>query len=157
MHTIRLSILALGLLAAARPSPAATELTVQDGRFALNGSPVFLLGISYYGALGASDEIVRSDLDGLESRGLRWIRVWATWAAFERWCRAAELTPQRYVVRTDLPCGSTIGPITAAELGLRVVDVGNPMLSMHSCREMAAAADVPRMVEVLGRFYRDAG
>jgi len=79
------------------------------------------------------------------------------WAAFERWSRDVEVEPQRFVVRTDLPCGSTIGPITAAELGLRVVDVGNPMLSMHSCREMAAAADVPRMIDVMGRFFRDAG
>ncbi|MGD8317235.1 MAG: M18 family aminopeptidase [Myxococcales bacterium] len=78
-----------------------------------------------------------------------------SWAAFERWARAADVGTQRFVVRSDLGCGSTIGPITAAELGIRTVDVGNPMLSMHSCRELAAAADVPKMIEVMKRFLED--
>lgn len=75
-----------------------------------------------------------------------------SWAAFEGWARAADVGTQRFVVRSDLGCGSTIGPITAAELGIRTVDVGNPMLSMHSCRELAAAADIPKMIEVMKRF-----
>jgi aspartyl aminopeptidase len=70
-------------------------------------------------------------------------------AAFVRACRDAEVEPQHFVARNDMPCGSTIGPITAARLGVRTVDVGNPMLSMHSCREMAAAADVEPMIRVL--------
>lgn len=76
-----------------------------------------------------------------------------SWARFEGWAREADVTTQRYVVRSDLGCGSTIGPITASELGIRTVDVGNPMLSMHSCREMTAAADVPKMIAVLERFF----
>jgi len=56
------------------------------------------------------------------------------------------------VTRSDLGCGSTIGPITAARVGIRTVDVGNPMLAMHSCREMAATADVAPMVDVLTRY-----
>ena len=76
-----------------------------------------------------------------------------SWASFERWARAADVTTQRFVVRSDLACGSTIGPITAAELGIRTVDAGNPMLSMHSCREVAAAADVPKMIDVMKRFF----
>ena len=76
-----------------------------------------------------------------------------SWASFERWAREAEVTTQRFVVRSDLRCGSTIGPITAAELGIRTVDAGNPMLSMHSCREVAAAADVPKMIDVMKRFF----
>lgn len=75
------------------------------------------------------------------------------WARFEGWAREADVATQRYVVRSDLGCGSTIGPITAAELGIRTADVGNPMLSMHSCREMAAVADVPKMISVLERFF----
>ena len=75
------------------------------------------------------------------------------WASFERWCADVSVKPQRFIVRTDLPCGGTIGPITAAELGLRVVDVGSPMLSMHSCREMAATADVAPMIDVMERFF----
>jgi aspartyl aminopeptidase len=61
--------------------------------------------------------------------------------------------PQKFVTRTDLACGTTIGPITAAMTGMRVVDVGNPMLSMHSSREMCAAADVPQMVSALSAFF----
>lgn len=76
-----------------------------------------------------------------------------SWARFERWAEEADVGTQRFVVRSDLGCGSTIGPITAAELGIRTVDVGNPMLSMHSCREVAAAADVPKMIDVMKRFY----
>jgi len=71
-------------------------------------------------------------------------------ARFEAACAAAGFTPQDFVTRTDLACGSTIGPITATRLGIPTVDVGNPMLSMHSSREMCGAADVPRMVAALG-------
>jgi aspartyl aminopeptidase len=74
-------------------------------------------------------------------------------ARFELWCAEADVVPQRFVTRTDLGCGTTIGPITAANLGMRVVDVGNPMLSMHSCREMSGAADVGKMIAVLRAFY----
>jgi aspartyl aminopeptidase len=75
------------------------------------------------------------------------------WSRFEALCRASDVTPQRFVNRGDMPCGTTIGPITASELGMETVDVGNPMLSMHSCREMAAAADVPRMIAVLQKHF----
>jgi len=72
---------------------------------------------------------------------------------FEALCRKVGVTPQHFVVRSDLPCGSTIGPISAARVGLRTVDVGSPMLSMHSCREMAGSADVRPMIEVLRAFF----
>ena len=65
-----------------------------------------------------------------------------TAARFTLACREAGFEPQQFVVRSDLPCGSTIGPITAAILGVDTVDVGAPMLSMHSCREMAGTRDV---------------
>jgi aspartyl aminopeptidase len=75
----------------------------------------------------------------------------ASAAAFELACGAAGFSPQRFVVRSDLPCGSTIGPITAAELGVATVDVGAPMLSMHSCREMAGTLDVHLAIEAFKR------
>lgn len=71
----------------------------------------------------------------------------ASAAYFETLCRKVEYAPQRFVVRSDLPCGSTIGPITAARLGIATVDVGAPMLSMHSCREMAGTLDVHLAIE----------
>jgi aspartyl aminopeptidase len=59
---------------------------------------------------------------------------------------------QQYVVRTDLPCGSTIGPITSTLLGIPTVDVGNPMLSMHSSRELAGSRDPEMMTKVLSLY-----
>lgn len=63
-------------------SANAVELGVADSRFTLDGRPVFLLGASYYGALGAPEEFIQKDLDDLQRHGFNWIRVWATWAAF---------------------------------------------------------------------------
>jgi aspartyl aminopeptidase len=77
-----------------------------------------------------------------------WSSAW-----FVKFCRQAEFEPQRFVMRSDLPCGSTIGPITAALTGVRTVDVGNPMLSMHSIREMAAVVDHARMVGAMTAFF----
>ncbi len=72
---------------------------------------------------------------------------------FQSLCQRVGVTPQYFVVRSDLPCGSTIGPITAARAGLRSVDVGNPMLAMHSCREMAGAADIAPLIDVLAAYF----
>ena len=76
-------------------------------------------------------------------------------AAFTRACRAVDVAPQHFSSRNDSPCGSTIGPISAARLGMRAVDVGNPMLSMHSCREMAAVSDVSPMIRVMKRLLSE--
>ena len=76
-----------------------------------------------------------------------------TSAEFASLCAGAGVTPQHFTSRNDQPCGSTIGPITAARTGIPTVDVGNPMLSMHSCREMAGTADVAPMIRVLQAFF----
>ncbi len=73
-------------------------------------------------------------------------------ALFASLCARLDIEPQHFVSRSDLPCGSTIGPISAARVGIRTVDVGNPMLSMHSCREMAGTADVQPMIDVLRAY-----
>jgi aspartyl aminopeptidase len=71
---------------------------------------------------------------------------------FAALCARVGVQPQHFVSRSDLTCGSTIGPITAARVGIRTVDVGNPMLAMHSCRELAGSADVEPMISVLRAF-----
>ena len=71
---------------------------------------------------------------------------------FTSLCREEGIEPQQFVSRSDLPCGSTIGPISAAAVGVPTADIGNPMLSMHSCREMAGTADVEPMIQILSRF-----
>jgi aspartyl aminopeptidase len=71
---------------------------------------------------------------------------------FASLCARVGIEPQHFVSRSDLPCGSTIGPITAARTGVRTVDVGSPMLSMHSCREMSGSADVAPMIDVLSAY-----
>jgi len=70
-------------------------------------------------------------------------------------CRAEGVPYQVYSHRNNLPCGSTIGPISASRLGIRTVDIGNPMWSMHSLRESAGAKDHEMMIRVLRRFYSD--
>ncbi len=62
---------------------------------------------------------------------------------------AQEVPSQDFVIKTRLACGSTIGPISAGELGIRTVDVGNPMLSMHSIREQGGAKDTAYLLKVL--------
>ena len=76
-------------------------------------------------------------------------------AMFIDWCNQANVPYQHYSHRGDLPCGSTIGPITSAKLGIRSVDVGNPMWAMHSIRESAGVFDHDYMVKVLQRFFLD--
>ena len=73
---------------------------------------------------------------------------------FESLCKKAGIPVQKFVVRSDLGCGSTIGPITAANLGVRTVDIGNPMLSMHSIREMAGANDHELLIRAFKEFFR---
>ena len=77
-----------------------------------------------------------------------------TAAIFRAACQKVQITPQEFVNRPDLACGSTIGSITASRLGLPTVDVGNPMWSMHSAREMAGVADQVLMHKALSSFYR---
>jgi aspartyl aminopeptidase len=86
-------------------------------------------------------------------------QAYATDAATGGWfterCAEAGVPVQRFVSRADLPCGSTIGPLTATRLGIATVDVGAPTLAMHSCRELVSALDVPLMVSALTACLED--
>jgi aspartyl aminopeptidase len=68
--------------------------------------------------------------------------------------RRAGVPVQEFAVRNDMPCGSTIGPILAHNLGCRTVDVGMPQLSMHSIREMAGVDDVMYGYKHFREFFR---
>ncbi|SFT32098.1 M18 family aminopeptidase [Halomonas saccharevitans] len=80
----------------------------------------------------------------------------ATAALFRDLCREAEVPVQTFVTRADMGCGSTIGPITATELGVPTLDVGAPQWAMHSIRETAGARDVDYLVRVLTAFVNRA-
>jgi hypothetical protein len=73
----------LCVLAAWCTPAAAVEVAVKETAFTLDGRPTFLLGCSYYAGLGAADETLRRDLDAMRQHGFNWLRVWATWAAFD--------------------------------------------------------------------------
>lgn len=80
-----------------------------------------------------------------------------TQAIFKSACRAAGVPYQPFVVRSDMGCGSTIGPITATELGIRTIDVGAPQLAMHSVRELAGVQDCGYLLSALTSFYNRQG
>ena len=70
---------------------------------------------------------------------------------------AEEVPVQSFVVRSDMGCGSTIGPITAGGTGIRTIDVGAPTLGMHSIRETAGTRDAWDLSRLLRRFYNYRG
>ncbi len=76
-----------------------------------------------------------------------------TEALFRHVCERAGVPVQTIVVRSDMGCGSTIGPITATRLGVRTVDIGVPQLGMHSIRELAGVQDQAYLVQALGSFF----
>lgn len=75
---------------------------------------------------------------------------------FRHLCLENEVPVQSFVTRSDMGCGSTIGPITASQLGVRTVDIGLPTFAMHSIRELAGSHDLAHLVTVLRAFYNSA-
>ncbi|MCU1408831.1 MAG: aspartyl aminopeptidase [Microbacteriaceae bacterium] len=77
-------------------------------------------------------------------------------ALWERLCGHAGVEYQEFVSNNTVACGSTIGPLTATRLGIRVVDVGVPLLSMHSARELVHVNDPVALSAALGAFFAGA-
>jgi aspartyl aminopeptidase len=73
-------------------------------------------------------------------------------ALWRRACRAAGVPTQEFVSNNAVPCGSTIGPLTATRLGVRTLDVGLPLLSMHSARELAGTHDPLALTKAIEAF-----
>ena len=85
--------------------------------------------------------------------GQRYASNSETQARFRSLCDSAGIPVQTFVVRSDMACGSTIGPIVAAETGIRTLDIGVPTLGMHSIRETAGVLDLTYLQESIQRFY----
>ncbi|CED92724.1 M18 family aminopeptidase [Actinomyces succiniciruminis] len=77
-------------------------------------------------------------------------------AAWARACRAAHVPSQDFVSNNAVPCGTTIGPLTATRLGIPTVDVGQGLLSMHSQREMCAVSDGVRLARAMHAYWQGA-
>lgn len=75
-------------------------------------------------------------------------------ARFKLICEQNNIPYQTFVMRNDMPCGSTVGPTISASLGIPTVDIGEPMLSMHSIREMTDVADHEKMTRLLLAFWK---
>lgn len=73
-------------------------------------------------------------------------------AQFKLLCKKADVPYQTFITRNDMPCGSTVGPTISASLGIPTVDIGEPMLSMHSIREMIASKDHVGLISLLKNF-----
>lgn len=72
---------------------------------------------------------------------------------FKQMAKEVDVDVQTFVSRNDMACGSTIGPITASELGVATIDVGCPQWGMHSIRETAGTADGVGLSKILARFF----
>jgi len=75
-----------------------------------------------------------------------------TSAQFQQYCQQGDIPLQHFVVRSDMGCGSTIGPITAAELGIQTLDIGIAQWAMHSIRETAGTQDCEYLYQAIGLF-----
>ena len=76
-----------------------------------------------------------------------------TTALFKHYCHSAGVPVQEFVMRSDMACGSTIGPITSTGVGVRTVDVGIPQFAMHSIRETCGSKDTYSLYKVIKAYY----
>lgn len=141
--TITILLALVANVSAADSPPSRTVLGIDGTQFTLNGRPEFLLGASFYGGLGASDEVRGADLDKLKQQGFNWVRVWATWAAFGADLSAVEPTTgaarQPYLNRLEelvAECDRR-GMIVDVTLSRGRSDSGPPRLPTHEAHRRA--------------------
>ncbi|KEG06670.1 putative aspartyl aminopeptidase, putative,metallo-peptidase, clan MH, family M20 [Trypanosoma grayi] len=84
---------------------------------------------------------------------MRYATNGATAAVIKSIAKKASIPLQEFCVKNDSPCGSTIGPILSSLSGIRTVDIGNPMLSMHSVREMCGTQDILHLTNLVEEFF----
>jgi len=77
-----------------------------------------------------------------------------TSAYFRQLSEQVDVPVQDFVVRSDMACGSTIGPLTASALGVKTIDIGVPTFAMHSIRELAGSRDAYMLNKILTQFFR---
>lgn len=78
-----------------------------------------------------------------------------TGALFKSLCARADIPVQEFVMRNDMACGSTIGPLTAAAVGVPTIDIGVPSLAMHSIRETVGSLDGWYLFEALATYFQE--
>ncbi|MBW2939558.1 M18 family aminopeptidase [Zhongshania aquimaris] len=77
-----------------------------------------------------------------------------TSSLFRRLCVKTDVPVQSFVVRSDMACGSTIGPLTASAIGVKTLDIGVPTFAMHSIRELAGSQDAFNLTKVLAAYFQ---
>ncbi len=85
----------------------------------------------------------------------RYVTNSETSAYFRQLCQLKNIPVQDFVNRTDIACGSTVGPIIASNLGVKALDIGVPTLAMHSIRELAGSQDTLMLHRALSQFFID--
>jgi hypothetical protein len=140
---------------------AATEFGIDGARFTIDGKPKFLVGVSYYGALGAKEEFIAKDLDDMKRDGFNWIRMWANWAAFTNNVAAVDedggprepfLTKLEKLIQECDRRGMIVNVTLARENGV----TGAPRLQKYEQHERAVRTLVERL-RPLRNWYLDLG
>jgi len=91
--------------------------------------------------------VIKSNVNG------RYATTGETNFYIEELSRRNNIPLQKFVVRNDSPCGTTIGPIVSSLLGVRTIDIGTPQLAMHSIREMCSVDDASHYIKLMTCFY----
>jgi len=127
---------------------AKSNLLSIDGAHALHPSHEDKMDSAYTPVLGQGPVIKSNSLQKYATNA-------ATSAWFIRLCEKTKIPFQKIVNRSDLPTGSTIGPILSTKLGIPALDIGSALLAMHSSRETASFLDHQHMINILTAYFQE--